>query len=123
MAFIGSGAFAGNPFDNTTYQTIQKKYGEVTLVYQIGDIGPAGGFIFYDKGNTTDGWRYLEAAPASTDSTFTAFYCNRAYSTITDSDFGAGLNNTKLVLTALAKNGITGNTAYKICDTLTVIWI
>lgn len=120
VAFIGSGAFAGNPFDNTTYQTIQKKYGEATLVYQIGDIGPAGGFIFYDKGNASDGWRYLEAAPASTDSTFTGFSCNRAYSTITDADFGAGFNNTKLVLVALAKNGITGNTAYKICDTLTV---
>jgi hypothetical protein len=26
-------------------------------------IGPAGGFIFYDKGGYSDGWRYLEAAP------------------------------------------------------------
>ena len=32
--------------------------------YTIGDTGPAGGIIFYDKGNKTDGWRYLEAAPA-----------------------------------------------------------
>ena len=31
--------------------------------YKIGDIGPAGGWIFYDKGNSSDGWRYLEAAP------------------------------------------------------------
>lgn len=27
-------------------------------------IGPSGGYIFYDKGNYRDGWRYLEAAPA-----------------------------------------------------------
>lgn len=121
VVFIGGGAFAGNPLDNTTYQTIQKKYGEATLVYQIGDIGPAGGFIFYDKGNNSDGWRYLEAAPASTeDSTFISFSCNRAYSTITDANFGAGFNNTKLVLAALDKKGITGNTAYKICDTLVI---
>jgi hypothetical protein len=37
------------------------------LVYQIGDNGPAGGLIFYDKGSYSDGWRFLEAAPASTE--------------------------------------------------------
>jgi hypothetical protein len=25
--------------------------------------GPAGGLVFYDKGDYSDGWRYLEAAP------------------------------------------------------------
>lgn len=30
--------------------------------YKVGDTGPAGGLIFYDKGNNTDGWQYLEAA-------------------------------------------------------------
>lgn len=30
---------------------------------KIGDRGPAGGWIFYDKGYSSDGWRYLEAAP------------------------------------------------------------
>ena len=36
-------------------------------VLQIGDEGPAGGIVFYDKGEYSDGWRYLEAAPASTE--------------------------------------------------------
>ncbi len=31
--------------------------------YEIGDKGPAGGYVFYDKGSYSDGWRYLEAAP------------------------------------------------------------
>lgn len=31
--------------------------------YKIGDRGPGGGFVFYDKGNSDGGWRYLEAAP------------------------------------------------------------
>ena len=34
-----------------------------TPAYKIGDTGPAGGLIFYDKGNSIGGWRYLEAAP------------------------------------------------------------
>jgi len=47
--------------NTTTSQTT------TTATYKIGDTGPAGGIIFYDKGNTRDGWRYLEAAPASTE--------------------------------------------------------
>jgi len=31
--------------------------------YRIGDKGPAGGWVFYDKGSSDGGWRYLEAAP------------------------------------------------------------
>jgi hypothetical protein len=26
-------------------------------------VGPAGGFVFYDKGSYSNGWRYLECAP------------------------------------------------------------
>jgi len=38
--------------------------------YRIGDTGPAGGLIFYDKGNAFDGWRYQEAAPADLPGTY-----------------------------------------------------
>lgn len=30
-------------------------------VYRVGDRGPAGGIVFYDKGDDGEGWRYLEA--------------------------------------------------------------
>lgn len=36
----------------------------ISNTYAIGDTGPAGGLIFYDKGYYSDGWRYLEAAPS-----------------------------------------------------------
>lgn len=35
---------------------------EIALA-RVGDVGPAGGYVFYDKGSYRDGWRYLEAAP------------------------------------------------------------
>jgi len=35
--------------------------------YAIGATGPAGGLVFYDKGRYTNGWRYLESAPAATE--------------------------------------------------------
>lgn len=39
----------------------------VSTTYRIGDTGPAGGIIFYDKGNNSGGWRYLEGAPIETE--------------------------------------------------------
>ena len=31
--------------------------------YKVGDTGPAGGIVFYDRGDNSAGWQYLEAAP------------------------------------------------------------
>jgi len=35
--------------------------------YSIGDIGPAGGIIFFDKGFFSNGWQYLEVTPVETE--------------------------------------------------------
>jgi hypothetical protein len=32
------------------------------IVYQIGQQGPAGGWVVYDKGSYSNGWRYIEAS-------------------------------------------------------------
>jgi hypothetical protein len=41
-----------------------------TVVYKIGDTGPAGGIVFYDKFSNEGGWRYLECAPVETEQQF-----------------------------------------------------
>lgn len=35
---------------------------ESSVEYQIGDEGPSGGIVAYDKGSYSDGWRYIEIA-------------------------------------------------------------
>jgi hypothetical protein len=90
-------------------------------IYKVGDIGPAGGIIFYDKGNNSSGWRYLEAAPAETDraeGAFQNFPAHRLYAEISDRAFGAGQENTRLYLEKLRINNVTGNTVLWFCDTL-----
>jgi hypothetical protein len=41
-----------------------------TTVLEGGVPGPAGGYVFYDKGEYSDGWRYLECAPEDGDNNF-----------------------------------------------------
>ncbi|MBN2860524.1 MAG: DUF1566 domain-containing protein [Sphaerochaetaceae bacterium] len=40
---------------------------EEAVTYAVGDTGPAGGLVFYDKGQYSEGWRYLESAPPESE--------------------------------------------------------
>lgn len=85
------------------------------LAYKIGDLGPAGGIVFYDKGEVTDGWRYLEAAPARTE--VLAAWGTEAVPTETDTPVGSGRSNTELLVKADTAGSETAATA---CDSLTI---
>ncbi|MFP3043498.1 hypothetical protein LQZ19_16915 [Treponema primitia] len=83
--------------------------------YKVGDFGPAGGIVFYDKGVFSGGWRYLEAAPAELE--FTAqwgWYNNGTYGPSvsgTSTAIGGGKRNTQLIIDALKSGGHTGKAA------------
>ncbi|MHC6203526.1 leucine-rich repeat protein [Breznakiellaceae bacterium SP9] len=71
------------------------------VAYKVGDRGPAGGFVFYDKGNNDGGWRYLEAAPANAE--FAAVWDpSRRNVTGTKTETGSGKNNTQLMARSFA---------------------
>jgi len=75
--------------------------------YKIGDTGPAGGIVFYDKGSFSNGWRYLEAAPAETE--FTAPW--GGYGTNvegTSTAIGSGKRNTEIIVGKLGISSAAG---------------
>ncbi|MDD2635939.1 MAG: hypothetical protein PHW82_10610 [Bacteroidales bacterium] len=66
--------------------------------YTIGDIGPAGGYIFYENSDyLTDGWRYLELSPLSTE--VNGYVWGGKETPVgTSTDLGAGQNNTTKIV-------------------------
>jgi len=67
--------------------------------YKIGDIGPGGGIVFYNKGNDSNGWRYMEAAVNFdiTSSHAWGYFFNDIG---TQTAIGTGKENTRLMLAA-----------------------
>jgi hypothetical protein len=87
-----------------------------TRTYELGDLGPAGGFIFYNEG--TGSFKYLEAAPASTE------WYGKVYGELNVSDGGAygravgtGQANTTKIVNAHPE---ATDRAAQLCDALVV---
>jgi hypothetical protein len=86
--------------------------------YKIGDTGPAGGLIFYDKGNNSSGWRYLEAAPADIDR---KLYAARERITVkVERSMGTGKTNTQAIMREANNRGGGFGWAAQACDALVV---
>lgn len=69
-----------------------------SATYKIGDTGPAGGFIFYDKGNNNEGWRYLEAAPMDVEFRDIRWSVHNTILDNTQKNIGFGKRNTQLIV-------------------------
>jgi len=85
--------------------------------YALRDTGPAGGYIFYDKGSYSDGWRYLEAAPESTEWKGKEWGSFGTFIGGTGTGIGTGKSNTAKIVTWLHNHG-EKDRAVQLCDAL-----
>ncbi len=88
---FGTNYSEASQFFITSNVTLYAKWEE----YILGDSGPAGGYIFYDKQSVTDGWRYLEIT--LTDQSATAYDCAGTVYTFTVPEIGNGLENSQRI--------------------------
>ena len=92
-------------------------------VYEIGDTGPAGGIVFYAKPAYSDGWRYLEAAPADIEIGGVYRFQWGAYDYLwtegTSEAIGTGKENTDIIVAKLAELDET-NRAAQVCAAYTL---
>jgi DUF1680 family protein len=85
--------------------------------YAIGDVGPAGGYIFFVNPNyRSDGWRYLEAAPFDQSAGAPWGCFRRLVAGARATAVGAGRQNTTDILRECSDGGV----AAALCASLSV---
>ena len=92
----------GSSYPYLTWQDISDAPEPIGL-FSVGQPGPAGGWVFYDKGAYTDSWRYLEAGPEDLGPTAWADPAIDVDGTSTD--IGTGLENTGYILDRFGEVG------------------
>jgi TolB-like protein len=121
----GTGTRTAQTGGSTVQATPPRSAGQIPVVlepvqrnpndpYKIGDTGPAGGIVFYDKFSNAGGWRYLEVAPAETEQRFPWSAGGRVDGI--SPALGDGKRNTQLIVEVLQREKIGGAAQY--CDDL-----
>jgi hypothetical protein len=79
--------------------------------YRIGDTGPGGGKVFYDKGSYSDGWRYLEVAPVNQSTSVTWSQSDADVPGATGTGIGTGRANTAAIIQSRPGENASNNAA------------
>jgi hypothetical protein len=90
---------AGIVYANYVFSITTKRF------YEIGEIGPAGGFIFYNKLDFEGGWNFMECASSDINILLPWSLSNNQIQNLQTS-LGSGESNTQLIVNTL---GLTGN--------------
>ena len=115
--FSGTGAAAARPAAAAQVpQSVPVTLSEPAITYNIGDQGPAGGFVFYDKGVVSNGWRYMEVAPNDIGPAQWGTYGTVINGTSTA--VGTGRTNTQRIVSMLDQNREDG--AAMLCTSLNI---
>lgn len=105
-------AYGYNTTDNVMYSS------EISFK-TTGYVGASGGYVFYDKGDNSDGWRYLEASPVNMSyngSNLIKWGCNGSNIYQTYEEVGTGLENTNRIIS----NCNDADCAARVCKNYTV---
>jgi hypothetical protein len=112
----GTCHITGQSCDDGNALTVNDVYGAdcvcagSTPSYTIGSQGPAGGYVFYDKGSYSNGWRYLEAYPQTV---FGKWGCQSTSISGTNTAIGTGEDNSASILAGCTQ---TNTVAYLISN-------
>ncbi|ULQ61212.1 cadherin-like beta sandwich domain-containing protein [Brucepastera parasyntrophica] len=114
---LAGGVVSGISRGNPQALEITVTNGSETCIYTVtcmlvGYTGEAG-LVFYDKGNSTGGWQYLEAATADAGTAEWGLSGVRISETVTS--IGSGKGNTGILVSALTAAGESGRAAL-LCD-------
>lgn len=92
-------------------------YGDETNFKTTGYFGPGACYVVYDKGETTDGWRYMEVSPVGIDYDITwtngaKWGCVGSFLSLTYPEIGTGVANTQRIISMCS----SANCAARLCD-------
>jgi hypothetical protein len=87
-----------------------------TQNYKVGDTGPAGGIIFYVNPNAGE-WKYLEAAPASTEGKSLQWSVSAFDTGANRVEVGTGKQNTQNIMDTSVQVAVNAPAA-RLCDRL-----